>query len=140
MKKYIIAYSLLLSLVGFANPVFAGDLVVIVNKANNTPVDKAMVAKIYNGKFKRWPSGRAVSYLSLPDGNAETSKFCDEYIGKSLSRMKLAWSQMMFSGQALPPKQVSSDEEVKKIVSSNVDAIGFIKASSVDGSVKVVLK
>jgi hypothetical protein len=78
--------------------------------------------------------------LSLPDNNPETGKFCDEIIGKSLSHMKLLWSQMMFSGQALPPKQVSSDDEMKKMVSANIDAIGFIKASSLDTSVKAGIK
>ena len=54
--------------------------------------------------------------------------------------MKLVWSQMMFSGQSLPPKQVASDDEMKKMVSANVNAIGYIKASSLDDSVKVVIK
>lgn len=140
MKKCAIVYSLLFAFAGFANPVFAGDMVIIVNKSNNNPVDKAMIAKIYDGKFKSWPSGGAVSYLSLPENDPEMGKFCKEFMGKSLSHMKMVWAQMMFSGQALPPKQVASDAEMKKVVSGNVNAIGFIKASSVDDSVKVVLK
>jgi ABC-type phosphate transport system substrate-binding protein len=140
MNKYAIVCSLILAITVFANPVFAGDVVVIVNKSNNNPVDKDTVAKIYKGHFKNWPSGGTVTNLALPDNNPETGKFCDEIIGKSLSHMKLLWSQMMFSGQALPPKQVLSDEEMKKTVGSDVNAIGFIKASSVDDSVKVVIK
>jgi len=140
MKKFALFGSLILVIAGFCNPVFAGDIVVIMNKANSNAVDKGMVAKIYNGKLKNWPSGGAVANLSLPDNNPETGKFCDEIIGKSLSHMKLVWSQMMFSGQALPPKQVASDEEMKKVVSDNVDAIGYIKASSLDDSVKAAFK
>jgi len=140
MNKYAIVCSLILAITVFTNPVFAGDIVVIVNKTNNNPIDKDMVAKIYKGHFKNWPSGGAVADLALPDNNPETAKFCDDVIGKSLSHMKLVWSQMMFSGQALPPKQVGSDEEMKKMVSENADAIGFIKASSLDDSVKAVVK
>jgi len=140
MKKFALFGSLILAIAGFCNPVFAGDIVVIVNKANSNAVDKDAVAKIYKGKLKNWPSGGAVVNLSLPDNNPETGKFCDEIIGKSLSHMKLLWSQMMFSGQALPPKQVSSDDEMKKMVSANIDAIGFIKASSLDTSVKAGIK
>ena len=140
MKKYAIVCSLILAIAGLCNPVFAGDIVVIVNKANSNSVDKDTVAKIYNGHFKNWPSGGAVANLSLPDNNPETGTFCDDVLGKSLSHMKLVWSQMMFSGQALPPKQVASDDEMKKMVSGNVDAIGYIKASSLDDSVKAVIK
>ena len=121
-------------------PALAGDIVVIVNKANDNAIDKDIVAKIYNGHFKNWPSGGSVANLALPDGNAETADFCKNILGKSQEHMKLVWSQMMFSGQALPPKQVASDAEMKKMVNGNVDAIGFIKASSVDDSVKVVIK
>ena len=140
MKKHAIVCALMLAIAGFVNPAFAGDVVIIVNKANNNPIDKAMIAKIYDGKFKSWTSGGAVAYLSLPDGNPEMSDFCEAMMGKSLSHMKMVWAQMMFSGQALPPKQVASDEDMKKVVSSNVNAIGFIKAASVDDSVKVVIK
>ena len=140
MKKLAIVCSLMISMAAATNPVFAGEMVVIVNKSNSNPVDKDTVAMIYKGKFKNWPSGGAVVDLSLPDDSPETGKFCEEIIGKSLSHMKLLWSQMMFSGQALPPKQVPSDEAMKKAVSSDVNAIGFIQASSVDDSVKVVIK
>jgi len=140
MNKSAIICSLILAFTVFAHPVLAGDVVVIVNKSNNNTVDKDTVAKIYKGHFKNWPSGGAVTDLSLPDNDPETGKFCDDILGKSLSHMKLVWSQMMFSGQALPPKQVASDDEMKKMVSDNVNAIGFIKASSLDGSVKAVIK
>ena len=140
MKKSAIVCSLILSLAVVTNPVFAGDIVVIVNKSNTNTVDKDTVAKIYKGHFKNWPSGGEVADLTLPDDNPETGKFCNDIIGKSLSHMKQVWSQMMFSGQALPPKQVASDEEMKKTVNGNVNAIGFIKASSLDDSVKAAVK
>jgi hypothetical protein len=46
----------------------------------------------------------------------------------------------VFSGKALPPKQMGSDDEMKKFVASNKGAIGYIKASSLDDSVKAVVK
>ena len=140
MKKFALVGSLLLAIAGYGNPVVAGDIVVIVNKSNNNAVDKQLVAKIYNGEVKGWQSGGAVVALDLPDNNPEAAQFCDEVIGKKLSHMKMVWAQMMFSGQALPPKHVASDDEMKKMVSGDVNAIGYIKASNVDDSVKVVIK
>ncbi len=140
MKKFAIVVSMLLAIAGFGKTVYAGGVVVIVNKNNNNIVDKRLIAKIYNGEAKGWESGGAIAALGLPDDNPETAMFCDEVIGKKLSHMKMVWSQMMFSGQSLPPKQVASDDEMKKMVSANVNAIGYIKASSLDDSVKVVIK
>jgi ABC-type phosphate transport system substrate-binding protein len=140
MKKCAIIGLLIAAITGLANPAFAGGVVVIVNKANNNAVDKNLVVQIYNGQFKQWPSGGAVESLVLPDDNPMTKSFCEDVLGRKVAHMKLKWSQMMFSGQALPPKQIASDEDVKKEVSNNVSAIGFIQASSLDDSVKAVIK
>jgi hypothetical protein len=54
--------------------------------------------------------------------------------------VKALWAQLIFSGRALPPKQAASDEDVKKLVGASKGGIGYIKASSLDDSVKAVLK
>ena len=140
MKRYALLGSLLFAIAGFGNPVVAGNVVVIVNKDNHNAVDKQLVAKIYNGEAKRWESGESMVDLALPEDNPETANFCDDIIGRKLSHMKMVWSQMMFTGQSLPPKQVDSDDEMKKMVSRSVNAIGYIKASSLDDTVKAVIK
>jgi len=40
---------------------WAGDVVVIVNKANDNTIDKALVAKIYTGESKVWGNGGSVN-------------------------------------------------------------------------------
>ena len=59
-------------------------------------------------------------------------------MGKNLSNMKALWAQNVFTGKAVPPKKLGTDEEVKKSVAANKGAIGYIKASSADDTVKVV--
>ena len=54
--------------------------------------------------------------------------------------MKAVWARVIFTGKGLPPKVFDPDAEVKKVVSSNKNAIGYIRASSVDSSVKVVAR
>ena len=61
-------------------------------------------------------------------------------MGKSVGNVKAVWAQLVFSGRALPPKQAASDDEVKKLVAANKSAIGYVKASSLDDSVKAVIK
>jgi ABC-type phosphate transport system substrate-binding protein len=116
------------------------DFAVIVNKDNASPVDKATVAAIYSGDLKSWKDGSPVMAIDLPESNPIRASFSTEVLGKSVANVKALWAQMIFSGKALPPKQVASDDDVKKLVSANKGAIGYIKQSSVDDSVKAVLK
>ena len=54
--------------------------------------------------------------------------------------MRAIWQQNIFSGNGLPPKIVSPDSAMKHLVASNRNAIGYILASQVDASVKVIAK
>ncbi len=120
--------------------VWAGNVAVIVNKDNNNAIDAALVAKIYTGEVKSWPGGGRVVTLDLPENDPTRISFSTDMIGKSVANLKSIWAQMMFSGTAVPPKVLPSDDAVKKMVSSNKNAIGYISASSLDGTVKAVLK
>ena len=115
----------------------ASDFVVIVNKANSASVDKATVAKIYSGEMVAWPDGAKVAPVDLPEDNPIRASFCTDMLGKTIANVKALWAQLVFSGRALPPKQVASDDDVKKLVAANKGAIGYIKASSADDTVRV---
>jgi|SRR5882724_3365208 len=123
-----------------AKPADAGDFAVIVNKANPIAVDKATVARMFTGDKKSWEDGTAVAAVDLPEDNATRSAFSSEVLGKSVANVKAFWAQLIFSGKGLPPKALASDDDVKKFVSGNKGGIGYVKASAVDDSVKVVAK
>jgi ABC-type phosphate transport system substrate-binding protein len=140
MGRHRITAYLLLTITGVCSPAYAGHVVVIVNNNNHEAINQQLVLKIYSGEYKRWKNGEEIVVFALPESNAETNDFCVNVMEKSLSRMEMAWSQMMFSGQALPPTPIATDEEMKKAVSRNVNSIGYINASSLDDTVKVVIK
>jgi ABC-type phosphate transport system substrate-binding protein len=140
LKLHRLACWTLVALCMSATAAWAGDYAVIVNKANAAPVDKDTVVKIYTGQLKSWKDGSPVAAVDLPESDPARASFTSEVLGKTVANVKALWAQMIFSGQALPPKQASSDDEVKKLVSANKGAIGYVKASSVDDSVRAVLK
>lgn len=117
----------------------ADGVVVIVNKANANAIDKALVARIYMGESRTWAGGGSIAAYDLPDDNLLREDFDGAIVGKSEASLKALWSQNVFSGKALPPKTAASDEEVKKAVAANKNAIGYIQARNVDDSVKVVV-
>jgi hypothetical protein len=123
-----------------AAPALAGDVVVIVHKDNTFPVSKNLVMSFYAGEGKMWPGGHPLALFDLPADSAERAAFDKNYLGKSVHQMKELWSQNVMSGKATPPKELASDEEVKKAVSQSRFAVGYISAEHVDATVKVVAK
>lgn len=116
------------------------QVAVIVNPKNPAAEMTAdQVSSIFLGKSNTLPSGATAAPTDLPDGSAVRDKFYSTVTGKQASQVKAAWSRLVFSGKATPPKEMGSAADVKKFVASNPDAIGYIEKSAVDGSVKVVL-
>ena len=139
-RQSAFAALLVLASVGSGVPAQAGDFAVIVNKENVATIDKEGVARMFTGDVKSWKDGSAVMAIDLPEGNPIRASFSAEVLGKTVANVKALWAQIIFSGKALPPKQAASDEEVKKMVAANRGAIGYVKQSSVDDSIKTVLK
>lgn len=118
----------------------ADDMVVIVHKDNPHPVDKAYVIGIYTGRIKGWPDGSPVFPLDQGESSAARSDFYVSVIGRSLANVQALWAQSIFSGKGLPPKVASPSAEMKRIVSTNRNSIGYIRASEVDDSIKVLVR
>ena len=118
----------------------AADVVVIGNKDNSNTADKAFIARAFSGDAKTWPEGGQIMLIDQGEDNPLRGTFYTSVVGKSASNVKAMWAQQVFSGKGLPPKVIDGDAEVKKAVAAQGNAIGYIKPSSVDDSVKVLLK
>lgn len=119
--------------------VFA-ETVIIVNKDNSAAITSEDIAKIYLGKMKSFPGGTSAKPVDHQPGTVLRVGFLDSVVGKTESQMKAYWSRLIFTGKGVPAKVYKSDDEVKKFVAANPDAIGYIDASAVDDTVKVVHK
>lgn len=116
------------------------QVAVIVNPKSATAAMTAdQVAGIFLGKSSTLPSGATAAPADQAEGSAVREQFYTKVAGKQAAQVKAAWSRLVFSGKATPPKELSSSAEVKKFVAANPDAIGYIEKSAVDGSVKAVL-
>jgi hypothetical protein len=113
-------------------------VVVIVNKENLLPVDRYFVIRTYTGLTKGWPDGSPVFPLDQAENSPTRAGFYAQIVGRSAASMRAIWTQNIFSGKGLPPKIANADAEMKRLVSMNRDAIGYIRASEADGSVRVV--
>jgi len=116
------------------------QVAVIVNpKSPTASMTADQVASIFLGKSNTLPSGATAAAVDQPESAAVREQFYTKVTGKQAAQVKAAWSRLVFSGKATPPKELASSAEVKKFVAGNADAIGYVEKSAVDGTVKAVL-
>ena len=136
--------ALLLAALALLDPLNAAaaddPVVVIIHKDNPHAIDRNYLAGIYTGRLKGWPDGSPVFSLDQSDGSSARETFYVQFVGRTVANMQAVWAQNIFSGKGLPPKIASPDSEMKRIVSTNRNAIGYIRASEVDDTVRVVLR
>jgi hypothetical protein len=132
MKSFVIS-TLFIAALWPAAAATAGELVIIVNPQNSaTRMFPSQAAQFFLGS-----SAMFTPMEQAPNSSIRTD-FCKKVLGKEPPEVRAIWSKLVFTGKGKPPKEFKSSAEVKKAVSENVDAIGYIDKSEVDDSVKVV--
>jgi ABC-type phosphate transport system substrate-binding protein len=124
----------------------AGDpIVVIVNQAN--PIDNLSMnelKKLFLSDRSKWDTGKSVAPVMVSAGPPERSAFLRIVCGMNDASFAKYFLQAAFNGKsATPPKEVSSSQAVKIVVTTSPGAIGFVKAADFhgdgsDGGVKSV--
>lgn len=115
-------------------------VVVIAHKDNPHAVDRAFVAAIYTGRTKGWPDGSPVFTLDQGEASDARDDFYRLFVGRSVANIQALWAQNIFAGKALPPKVATPGSEMRRIVANNRHAIGYVRASEVDATVRVLLR
>jgi ABC-type phosphate transport system substrate-binding protein len=131
MRKLFLS-SVLAVMAGIAGSAQAEVVVVVNSSAAVTSLTKEQVAQYFLGKAGEFTP------LDQPESAAIRSEFYQKVANKDLAQTRALWSKLVFTGKAMPPKEVASNAEVKKAVAANPKAIGYIDKSAVDATVKVI--
>lgn len=119
----------------------SAEVAVIVSAKNpNGNIDQGTISKIFLGKTKNFPDGSQAIPIDQNEGSAARQSFNATVLGKSASQLKSYWSRLIFTGKGTPPKQSGNDSDIKGLIAANPNLVGYIDASAVDDSVKVVHK
>jgi ABC-type phosphate transport system substrate-binding protein len=112
---------------------------IIVAKGSAQKASRDEAKDIFAGVTTNWPSGSKIQVIDQSD--TEVGKtFYDTFIGKSAGAVRLQWTKLVLSGQAVAPKKAASDEAVRKAVAEDPNAIGYVQSSALDGSVKEIAR
>ncbi len=117
------------------------EIAVIVSRDNqNAKMDQDSIARIFLGKSSSFPNDADATAVDMKKGSDEHNEFTESFLDKTPNQLATYWSRLIFTGRARPNKEVSSAAEMKKIIAKNANMIGYIDASDVDNSVRVVAK
>src|SRR6201997_398555 len=125
-----------------ALPVGGGDqsLAIIVNQSNSVEnLSIAELRKIFLGERSHWPNGRRITLVMLDPAQPERKVVLREIYGMTEKDLNNHFIQGVFTGNVLAsPKTLASAAEVRKFVFNVPGAIGYVRGTDVDASVKTL--
>lgn len=116
------------------------EIAVIVNPANGNDLSDKQISRAFLGKLKSFADGQSIKAVNAKSANPTRAEFEKNVLSKSSAQVKAYWSKQLFTGKGTPPDELASDAEILSFVASTPNAIGYIDASKLDGSVKVIKK
>jgi ABC-type phosphate transport system substrate-binding protein len=108
----------------------AADIAVIVHPSSG--IAKDQVSDVFLGK------NTSGTPIDLPESSPIRAAFYSKVTGKDAAQVKAAWTRLVFSGKAQPPKEFPDAAAVKRAVATDPKAIGYVERNQVDGTVKVL--
>lgn len=126
---------------GFTSTAALAEIAIIANPGSGaSELDAKTAKKLFLGKTQSVPGMSSVTLVDQADSSSTKAEFTEKVTKKGLGKYKAYWSKKIFSGKAVPPKELANDAEVKAYVAGHRDAVGYVDASDVDDSVKVLFR
>ena len=115
-------------------------LAIVVNRSN--PVDdlsSTELRRVFLGERSHWPNGRRITLVMREPGEPERKTMLRDVCQMNESELKNHFLHGLFTGEILvSPKILASSIGVRKFVFNVPGAIGYLRLSDVDNTVKIV--
>lgn len=143
IRTAVLSLLLVAGITGIANLAAqsAGDdVAIVVNRANTTDgLTSLQLRKIVLGQEAKWPTGKKIAVIMTAPGQPERNALLKIICNMRETDFTLYFMHASFNGESGDlPKNGVSGSQVRQLVAGNPNAIGIIKASQVDDSVKVL--
>ena len=134
-KKFLIIVLLVFVCASFS----IAQVSVIANKnLKSDKINLATLKDIYNLDSQSL-NGEKVKLFDFASDNSAKNSFYSA-LGTSAAEIKKVWLKAKLTGSGNPPENVSSDDDMINKVASTNGAIGYVKSSSVNANVKVLME
>ncbi len=117
------------------------DTIAIIVNQSNTIDDLSLkeLRTVFLGERSHWPNGRRITLVMMDPGLSERKAVLRDVCHMNETEFSRHFLQGLFTGEVfVSPKTLSTSVGVRKFVFNVPGAIGYLRASDVDGSVKVI--
>lgn len=120
------------------NAAFA-DLAIITHPDSNTgEIDTQDVRKLFLGERKAFPNGHHATPINHTADSPDRKEFFSLVLNMPESTHKRHWKRKIAVGAGNSPTELSSHSAVLESIANTPGSIGYIDASKVDDTVKVL--
>jgi ABC-type phosphate transport system substrate-binding protein len=116
------------------------NLAIVVNTSN--PVDNLSMSElrhVFLGERRHWPNGRRITLVMMEPGQPERKALIREVCQMTETDFSQHFLHGLFTGEVfVSPKTLASPVGVRKFIFNVPGAIGYVRATDVDSSVKVI--
>lgn len=137
LAKQLQTLVMLMALLG-GSVVAQAEIVVVTHPSNKTELNDQQIARIFQGKLRAFPSGEEATPYDLPLADQNRRVFTRTVLHQTPRQLRAFWAKLIFSGKGIPPEIVTDSVKMKELVSRNRSAIGYMDATLVDDSVRVI--
>jgi ABC-type phosphate transport system substrate-binding protein len=118
----------------------AASFKVVVNAGNSiNSVSTAQLARIYLKQETVWPSGQGATPVDLVEGHAIRQAFSQYVLHRDTGAVRSYWQRQIFSGNAVPPPEKISEDDVLAFVRANPGGVGYVaEATPIPTGVRVI--
>jgi len=115
-------------------------LAIVVNRSNpENNLSMVELRKIFLGERSHWSNGRRITLVMREPGEPERKTIVRDVCGMSEDQLKIHVLHGLFTGEILvSPKILASPAGARKFIFNVPGAIGYLRVSDLDSTVKVV--
>ena len=126
--------------IGDAVPMEASP-VIIVNPTTHSKalLSQTMLSAIFGMRLRKWEDGSPIKVFVLPDNDLLHIEFSKYILHVFPYQLRAAWDRLVFSGTGEEPIKVNSEQQMRILVGSTPGAIGYLRGSMLDETVKAVV-
>jgi hypothetical protein len=134
IKPLVITFSLV-GLLLIISPAQAG--VAVIANPSVADADSKIIKKIFLNKANQI-AGEFCTPVDQSFQSPVRAEFVHKVLGQTMEDNHAYWTEQIFTGQGIPPKEIENDAKVKAFVASTPGAVGYVNEALIDSTVKVL--
>lgn len=114
-----------LGILGDAETVSAVELIVHPG-VSNTQVSRNQARAIFSARLSRWEDGKTIKVFVLPEESSLHQDLAKQLLDLYPYQLREAWMRAIYTGMGQAPILVTSEAEMRRLVSETPGAVGYV--------------